>query len=159
MKEYTSLAVRIAGLTLIVFTLAKLPIYAMASAARQEFSFLTYASPSIIPLVAGVLLFQFPNTISKAFIEVTPKSFKIEKPDELLFVGCILIGIIFLFFSSSDLIFHVSTAMLLHYSSEYDLTLATFDYPSLIATVIELLFSLILIFKTKTLLTLIKVGA
>ena len=153
MKEFSSMAVRIAGLFLIVFTLAHIPVHTMAYTIRPEYGILSYSLPSIIPFLAGILLYRFPDTVSKAFVNVAPDSFKIEKPKELIFIGSKLIGIVFFFFSLSDLAFHLSTALSLYFSSNYELSLLTFDYPSAIATVVEFMLSLALIFKTNLLLS------
>ncbi len=150
MNDISTLSVRIAGLVLVVITLAKLPVHSMAYTIRPEYGILSYALPSIIPIVAGIILYIFPKTFSGALISVAPDSFKIDKPNELLRIGMILTGVALLFFSVSDLVFYFSTMVLLYYSDSYELSLMAFDYPGLIATVIELIFSLALICRAET---------
>ena len=151
MKDFSTLSVRIAGLVLIVITLAKLPVHSMAYTIRPEYGILSYALPSIIPIVAGIILYMFPKTFSAAFVRVAPDSFKVDRPDELLRIGLILTGVALLFFSLSDIVFHSSSLAFLYYSDSYELSIISFDYPSFIATVIELIFSLALIFRARTL--------
>lgn len=150
MKEISTLCVRIAGLILVILTLAKLPVHSMAYSIRPEYGILSYALPSLIPIGAGIILYMFPNYFSDAFVKISPESIKLDRPLELLRIGLILVGVVLLFFSLSDLIFHLSTMALLYYSDSFELSLMSFDYPGLIATIIELLFSLALIFRAET---------
>lgn len=148
MKDLTTMSVRISGLILIIFTASKLPAHALAYAVRPNFGILFYWLPLLIPVILGLYLYRYSDSVSRQITSSLPERFRLEKPREILFIGCILIGVVLLFYSLSDIVFHVATALMLEQSPDYELSLATFDYASTIATVIELLFSLMLIFRT-----------
>ena len=149
MKEITAYAVRIAGLILIVTTLSKFPIAFYAYTTNIENSALTYFISLSIPLVAGAILFKFPNSFSDKFISLSSNSTENIDTNQYLYLGTILIGIILLFFSLSDTIFHVSNYILLKSMTDDEITILNYDYPAAIATIVELIFSGSLIFKSK----------
>ena len=149
------MAVRIAGLVLFVFTISKLPVHTMAYTIRPEYGILSYSLPSAIPIFVGIMLFIFPGKVSGPIVNSIPSEYKVDKPKDILYVGCVLTGVAFLFFSLSDLVFHISTALILNFSPAYELSLQIFDYPSAIATLIEFAFALLLIFRSRRLLNIV----
>ncbi len=155
MNELATMSVRIAGLFLIVFTVSKIPVHNMAYTIRPEYGILSYTLPSAITIIVGIFLLMFPKTISKRLMDSAPEQIELSNPMAILNILCIAIGVVFLFYSISDLVFHISTGAFLHFSHDYELTLLTFDYPGAIATIIELLFSLLLVFRTKLFLDII----
>ncbi|MES9900748.1 MAG: hypothetical protein ABW148_17260 [Sedimenticola sp.] len=150
MKELSPLFVRVAGLFLIVFTVSKLPVHSMAYSIRPEYGILSYSIPSIIPLLAGILLFWFPKTISKNILDVIPESINIENPKVILYIGCVLIGVVFMFFSISDLMYHISSGAFIYLFQKYEFSLDFVDVPGFVATIAEVLFSWVLVFRTNT---------
>jgi len=157
MKDTLTLSIRIAGLVLVIYTLSQTPVHSMAYTIRPEYGLISYLLPSLIPVLAGIIMLMFPNTIGNSLSKVSPEIISIENPKRTVQVGCIVLGIIFLFFSITDIVYHLFTAIALEMSVKYDLSLQTFDYPGAIATVIEIFFSLLLIFKSKMLVTKINV--
>ncbi len=141
-----------AGLILIVYTVANLPAHSMAYTIRPEYGIMSYILPSMIPIIIGVLLLKFPFLVSSHLHKEARKKIDLDQ-FQLTKIFCILIGIVFLFFAISDLIFYISTALILYFSDNYELSLLTFDYASAIATIIELGFSLVLIGKAGSIAT------
>ncbi|MDH5178648.1 MAG: hypothetical protein OEZ39_19895 [Gammaproteobacteria bacterium] len=151
MKETITLSIRTAGLVLIIYTLAKTPVHTMAYSIRPEYGILSYLLPFSIPIIAGILLFLFPNTIGNNLSKASPEILSVENPKRLVQIGCIVLGLVFLFFSISDAVVHVTIALMLWLSDKHELGMLTFDIPGAVATVIEIIFSLFLIFKSKIL--------
>jgi len=149
MKEITAYAVRIAGLILIVTTLVKFPVAIYAYTTQLENSIAAYFLPLLIPLFIGVLLFKFPTSFSDKYINLPSTTEHILNTDQYLYIGTILVGYILLFYSISDIVFHVSNYYYLKSASGGELTILAYDYPAVIATVAELVFSLALVVKAK----------
>ena len=158
MKEFAALSVRIAGLALIVITLARIPAYAMSYQAYPGNGIITYLIVAIIPIVGGFLLMRFPRTIGGRIIDAVPENFTVARPYETLRIGMILIGVTLGFFVISDLVYHASMAAFIHALPEYELGLATYDWPSVIATLVEFAVVLALIFRPSRLIAMMRVG-
>ena len=127
----------------------------MAYSIRPEYGIASYLIPFIIPIIAGIVLFLFPNTISTKLTNNLAETPEIKSPQSVIQVFCIALGLVFLFFSASDIAYYAATAIVLAASKDQELTLLTFDYPGLVATLIEVLFALFLIFKSKYLVKII----
>ncbi len=149
MKDLSNISVRIVGLALVVYALAWLPSQHYIYTLRPESEYLLFIIPSLIPAIAGFIMLYFPITIGRKIEQSIPDTIKIDDPSAILNIGCILIGLLLLFYSISDLVFHLSTMAILGYSPQAELSELTFDYPSLIATIFELMFALLLVLKSK----------
>lgn len=156
MKELTSLCVRIAGLLLIVFSLLKVPTLFIAYMSQIENSILVYSFPIIFPLVVGVVFFKFPNSFSDTYIRLKPDELVKLNANEYLQLGLILIGVILVFYSLSDLIVHIGDYFSLKNKTGAAPTILNYDYPVLIATIVEFIFSLFLIIKPKSVIVFIR---
>ena len=157
MRDTITLSIRLAGLVLVIYTLSKTQVHSMAYSIRPEYGLMSYLLPFSIPILVGIIMFMFPNTIGNSLSKASPEIISVENPKRVVQVGCIIIGIIFLFFSISDIAYHASTAISLWASDKHELNMLSFDVPGFSATVIELLFSLFLIFKSKLLVSKINV--
>ncbi len=156
MKELTPYLVRIAGLIMIAFAITKFPMHYFAYISQLENSFIAYFLPLIIQLFIGIIFFALPKSIGSIVIEINePVKTEIET-EKVLSICIILVGFVFLFYSLSDTVFHVSNYLFLKNQIEDEMSILNYDYPSAIATVVELMFSLALIFKTKFIMQLIK---
>ena len=149
MKEITAYAVRIAGLILIVTTLVKFPVAIYAYTSQLENSIAAYFLPLLIPLIVGIVLFKFPSAFSDKYINLETSSESRLNAEQYLYVGTILVGYILLFYSLSDIVFHVSNYFYLKSASGGEITILAYDYPAVIATAVELVFSVALILKAK----------
>ena len=149
MKEFTAYAVRIAGLILIVTTLVKFPVAIYSYTSQLENSIAAYFLPLLIPLLVGIVFFKFPNALSDKYINLNISSENTLKTDQYLYIGTILVGYILLFYSLSDIVFHISNYYYLKNASGGEITILAYDYPAVIATIVELAFSAALIIKTK----------
>ena len=156
MKEITSLVVRIAGLILIVYTLSNVPMYYLSYISQLENSAIAYSLPLLVPLIAGVILFKFPGLFSDAFIKIEAENINKPETTAYLYLGLVLIGFILLFYALSDIVFHISNYLLLISFTDIEPTILNYDYPSLIATFIELIFSIALITKPKPIIKFVK---
>lgn len=156
MKEITSLGVRLAGLILIIYTLSNVPMYYLSYISQLENSAIAYSLPLLIPLIAGVILFKFPSSFSDTFIKIETKDLNKPETTEYLYLGLVLVGVFLLFYALSDIVFHISNYLLLKNFTVIEPTMLNFDYPGLIATFIELIFSIALITKTKPIIKFVK---
>ena len=148
MKESLVFGIRVTGLVLIAYTLSKAPVHTMAYSVRPEYGIVSYLVPFLIPIIAGLLMLMFPYTIGNMTMGKSKADIIIDNPRALLQIALISIGVIFLVLAISDGVFHLSTAVALYTSPDYDLNLQTFDYPGVIATCIEVIISTVLIFKS-----------
>ena len=71
MNDSAAISIRVAGLALAVLTLSKMPMYYLAYISQLENNALIYSLPILIPLLAGILLFKFPHTFRKSFINTS----------------------------------------------------------------------------------------
>lgn len=156
MKELTTYIIRLAGLYLIVYSFSQFPINYFSYISQLENSMFVYFFPLLIPLFAGTLFITLPQTISNKLINT--KEIQLEKIeiDTLLYVGIIITGFVLLFYSLSDIVFHISNYYVIKDKIDGEFPIFAYDYPSTIATVVELLFSLSLILKTKIIIKFIK---
>ena len=148
MKDITTLAVRIAGLAIIIFTTIEIPRYAYAFASQLEKNVFVFSLPILLCMTIGIILFKFPKTFSDAFV-------KLDEPvsvnaTELFTLGLKLVGFVLLFYALSDAIYWIAYYIQLKIATGASITIMNFDFPAVIATVVELLFALSLILKTKT---------
>ncbi len=149
MKEITAYAVRIAGLVLIVTTLVKFPIAIYAYTSQLENSIVAYFLSLLIPLLVGIVFFKFPNSLSDKYINLPSSSESKLVTEQYLYIGTILVGYILLFYSLSDIVFHISNYYYLKSASGGEITILAYDYPVVIATIAELVFSIGLVIKAK----------
>lgn len=156
MKELTTYIIRLAGLYLIVYTCSQFPINYFSYISQLENNIFTYFFPLLIPLFAGIIFVSLPQTISNKLIKT--KEIKLDKieTDTLLYVGIIVTGLILLFYSISDIVFHLSNYYVIKGKIDGEFPIFAYDYPLLIATAVELVFSLSLILKTKAIIKFIK---
>ena len=149
MKELATASIRIAGLLLIIFTFSNLPYNAIAYSVRPDYGVLPFALSNGISIAVGLMLCIFPSLISTHLISSAPKRIKLENPRMVLYVGCILIGVFILAHSLSDLVYYATNAFILHESPDFEVNFLTFDFPSVAAAIVELILSLVLIFKSR----------
>lgn len=156
MKELTSLCVRIAGLLLIVFSLLQVPTLFIGYMSQIENSILGFSLPIIFPLLVGVILFKFPNSFSDTYISLNTNELEKLNINEYLQLGLILIGVILVFYSLSDLVVHITDYFFLKNKTGATPTILNYDYPILIATIVEFMFSIFLILKPKSVIVFIR---
>ena len=156
MKELTTYIIRLAGLYLVVYTCSQFPLNYFSYISQLENNIFVYFFPLLIPLFAGIIFIALPQTISNKLIQT--KEIQLEKinTDTLLYVGIIITGSILLFYSLSDIVFHVSNYFVLKGNIDGEFPIYAYNYPAVIATVVELLFSLSLILKTKVIIKFIQ---
>jgi len=156
MKELTTYIIRLAGLYLIVYTFSQFPLNYFSYISQLENSMFVYFFPLLIPLFAGIVFITLPQTISNKLIKTKEVQLESIETNTLLYVGIIITGSILLFYSLSDMVFHISNYYVIKGKIDGEFPIFAYDYPTAIATVIELVFSLSLIFKTKVIIKFIR---
>jgi len=102
------------------------------------------------------MLWMYPQQLSNRMVKVSPEDsiehdliYSIEK------ISVSILGLYLLFNAISDLVFNISNYLIMWATIEGDFPLAAYNYPVLIATVVELFFALWLFFKTKSIVSFI----
>ena len=156
MKQLTPYIIRFAGLILIAFAITKFPMHYFSFISQLENSFIAYFVPLLIQLFVGIIFFAIPQTISDLVVELKETSKYELEPDTLLYICIVITGFMFLFYSISDIVFHISNYFFLKNQIQDEISILNYDYPGLIATVVEMLYSLALILKAKSIMLFIK---
>ena len=141
---------------MIVFAITKFPMHYFSYISQLENSFIAYFFPLILQLFIGVVFFALPKSIEEMVIKIKEPTSTEFETKQILYICIVITGFVFLFYSLSDLVFHISNYIFLKNQIEDEISILNYDYPGLIATVVELLFSLALILKAKTIITIIK---
>lgn len=160
-KDLTSLLVRLAGLVMVVLTVADLPNWippGMALLRKKSFleCIFVVGVPLIIPLLVGASLAFFPRSIANKIIRadnLPPEPAGILPQLEQVAFG--VLGMYLLFRGLSDMVFHLSEMLFLQRQAsmahvkitEPILTPTKFGY--LVATVGEIVFAVWLLVGTK----------
>ena len=156
MKEFTPYIIRFTGLILIAFAITKFPMHYFSYISQLENSLFAYFAPLLLQLTIGIVFFALPQTISDMVIEIKDTAISEIETDKILYICIIITGLFFLFYSLSDIVYHISNYYFLKNQIEDEISILNYDYPGAIATVVELLYSLSLIFKTKSIMLLIR---
>lgn len=143
--------IRISGLIIIVLSIKEMPAYFGEVLKLSEIGvtyFLLYWIPLIFTLLFGYIMMKYPSLFSWVF--VTSNTEDLDVKDNILrHIGpyvIISLGLYLLISSISDFFFHISN---FYYSSGLygsDYTLSSYNYPYFIATIIEFISAIIVIF-------------
>lgn len=155
LRDLTALTIRISGLVLFVLVIARLPEYLKSYIADTDntgvITFWIYFLPLTIPGLVSLLLFTFPYSIVNKII--TPPVNQKEFTSDLVEIESILIrllGLLLLYFSLSDLTFHLTNFY--HYKIEFgeSFSIEAYNYSYLFATAAEFVFAFWLLAGTKS---------
>lgn len=154
--ELSRILIKIAGISIIIFVLVGIPSYISYyySLQLKEDSvvsfFLISILPMIIPLLAGYLMWQFPNTIANKIIKPDTE----EKPTdsklglEIQTIAFSVLGIYLLFNAFSDVIYHLSYYYkTMKASGTGYMEISTYAF--IVATCAEIIFASVLLFGGK----------
>ena len=163
MENFSKMIIKLSGILILIFSIINIPTYiswyisyANKSAAVLMFSCIF---PISIPIIIGLLLFSKYEKITNLIV------FQEYKTDNLFFskIERILITVlgIYLFFSGiSDLSMNIASFLQgsVHGDNIYNKSLisAFVKSPSVIATIIEIIFSIFLIVKTEKIMNFIE---
>ena len=155
LHDVTALAIKISGIVLLVLTLSRIPgyvnLYLSFAGTNTPVNYLLFALPLLMVAIACVLLIFFPYKISNVLLFNAEATLQPSVLDNtILTIGIILLGILLLFWSVSDLAYHFFVYFLYRDSIDPSYSAATYDYPSLYATVVEFAFAAIMLLKSKT---------
>ena len=152
--DVTALAIKLAGLVLLVILLTKIPEYVNSylsyPGSEHPYNYLFYILPLFIVGVACALLIIFPYTISNRLLFNNESISSPEIINKIQTIAIRLLAILLLFWSMSDLVFHFFVYFLYHDVIEPSFSAGTYDYPSMYATVAEFAFACILLLRAKT---------
>jgi len=156
LHDVTALAVKIAGLVLFIIVLSKMPEYVNSylqfENSQNPISYIYYVLPLLIVGVACLLLFFFPYKISN-YLLIESGTTTITSSDftnQLQTIAIRLLALLLLFWSISDLVFHFFVYFIYRDIVDPSYSAGTYDYPSLFATIAELVFSLVLLTRAKS---------
>ena len=155
LHDVTALAVKIAGLVLFVIVLSKIPEYVKSYASVENSQYTTsslyYILPLLIVAVGCIILFLLPYKISNHLLFKPEGS---STPDNLTnqfqIVAIRLLGLLLLFWSVSDIVFHIFNYLMMRDLADVTFPISAYNYPLIVATGAEILFSYVLLTKAKT---------
>ncbi len=157
-RNLSILLIKIAGVVMIVYAIINIPAYISYYFSLQTNSFWAFVgmsvAPMFIPLIAGVLFFTFPETVTNRLIrdgnETNKSSIDVQAVEQIAFSA---IGLYLLFRVISDFVFHATSIYLAlragdiaNYNTGYD-----HPYALVVATIAELAFALYLLFGSESL--------
>ena len=152
-SDLSALAIKIAGLVLLVLLLSGLPehieLLKSTQSAYSPVSVFYVALPIAVVILASVMLILFPYKISNKLI-INPDDAINLPPDNIIqVIGIRLIGFLLLFWAISDLVYYFFLYFIYRDMIEASFGAGTYDYAALLATVAELIFALFLLFRAK----------
>ncbi len=159
-RDITALAVKISGIVLLVIVASKLPEYLKSYLAQLEalnpISIWHYVMPLLVPSIISALLITFPRMVSNSVIfndKAVDSSIDL-KAIEIIAIR--VLGVLLLFWAVSDLVFHISNYMMYRSVNQDSFPLVAYNYPVLIATVVEFVFAAWLLMGTNSVVQLLR---
>ncbi len=155
-RELTALTIKISGLVLLVLVAAKLPEYFKSYLEQKElFPIWGYVVPLLIPAIIAIVLITAPFKVSDSVILGATRLSHKGDLAQLEVIAIRVLGLLLLFWATSDLVYHVSNHLMMS-SADPGFPGYVYNYPYLIATVVELVFALWLLFGTNGVLALLR---
>lgn len=145
--------IKVAGISIIIFTLVGVPTYISYyfSLNLDNDSVGTFllisVLPMALPILVGFLLWKFPGTIAN---KIVPSDNQVNSrtTEEIEIIAFSVLGLYLLFNAVSDIAYHLS---FYHKTKDIagDGAILVEPYSFIIATVIEIIFALVLLFGSK----------
>lgn len=160
-KNAVRLVLKLFGLGLLVYAVTSLATFLPPLLAGRHGTELevvvSYFAPMVVPVLLGTFLWFFPSPVANTIVRFDPASKSLEAgwAPELESIGVALLGLFLLYRAVSDLVYYVmdhqaKVAMLGNVR-------APDDFNALItATIVELVFALILILRAKGIVSLLR---
>ena len=155
LHDIIALTIKMSGLILLVISVASLPnlVNIISSNISEGFSLnsLFLISPFLVTSGISLIFIFLPYKISNQYVleeEISVKNN--EKVNHLQIIGIRLLGLLLLFWSISDMVFHFFNYLMLKEDSGVSLPISGYNSPLIIATIVELVFALFLLNKSKT---------
>ena len=153
-SDLSALAIKVAGLVLLVLTLSKLPEYFELLKASQNAyspsSAWIIVLPFAVVFIASVILIIFPYKISNKLVVEQSKPEDANSEHSIQITGIRLLGLLLLFWAISDLVFHFFIYFIYRDMVEASFGAGAYDYASLLATIAEFIFATLLLYKANT---------
>jgi len=149
-RQLTNVLTRFSGVLIIVFAIVNIPVYFLQYYGLQIDSIMLFigitATPFIITIMVGMILFLFPSIVTNRMVSNDNNSDNIFKKKELETVGLSIIGAYLLITSIVDLIYLIT---LLNQGQGVSVEYITPDrWADIIASIAELTFGLLLFFRS-----------
>ncbi len=153
LHDVTALAVKIAGLVLLVILLSKIPEYvqSFASVEKSQYtiSSLYYILPLLIVGIACLVLIFLPYKISNNLLFNSEVATNDSDSNNLQIIAIRLLGLLLLFWSVSDAVFHLFNYLLLRNLADTSFQISAYNYPLIIATGVEIVIAVIFLKNAK----------
>ncbi len=156
LSEFGLFVIRITGMVMFVSGFIELPDYINHFLKNSEASsFSDFMSIVFVPagmsIFTGLFLIVFPANILK--IMVPNKKQKIVDDNSRLFlndrIAIVGLSLYLMFESMSDLVFHIASIFVLKSSITGGFPIGAYNYPVVIASFVEIIFSALLIWKSE----------
>ncbi len=152
LRDLLALSMKTAGLVLIVLLVADLPEYLKGYLALEKMTGETglwiYALPLLLPLLLAVLFITFPYSLSDRLI-CSKEDLSELNLERFEIMAMRLLGLVLLYLGVSDLAFHLSNFMLMRSDIGQEFGASAYNYPYLLATLVELVFALLLLMRAR----------
>ena len=145
LSEISKFAIKLAGLFLVIYVIASAPWYITTLLLAKSNSvgevFFMAVLPMAIPLLLGFFLWSMPGKINNHIIRGDgTKVFNQESSRQILSMVIFLFGIIFLFYSCSDMAYNLFVYFKMKAQAErFDIGLPVKEYANIFATSIEII--------------------
>ena len=155
LHDVIALTIKIAGLILLVISVGRMPeyvnIFSSEEAGKYGLNALYLVSPFLVIVGISLLFILYPYKVSNQLIMSPESASNLTEEINLLQIMAVrLLGLLLLFWSISDIVFHFFNYLMLRKASGVSMPLSGYNYPVIIATVAEIAFSVILLIKAKT---------
>lgn len=150
--HYLAIAVRIASVFLIIFTVRQLAILLLAVASGIEFSIAVSSATLIISFMAAALLWRFPLTIARSIVSSDlDNDIEPLKAQPVIMTLLLILGVYFAFNAVADALYWLSLSII-HSANDYSRTpgIASENTANMIVTSLELVLAATLIVKART---------
>jgi len=141
--------IRVLGVAVLASVVVDIPEYIFQYFSSNSFSILNLIKylffANSLTILFGLVCILYANNIEKTFFsnnKIVTNVLNINISEEVLIK---LLGLYFVFHSLSDVVFHISNYYMLS-DDISDFTVQGYNYPLVVATVVEIILSVIMIF-------------
>ncbi len=163
-RQLSNLLIKIAGIVIIVFAVTAIPGHINSFLYQGQDTLAKFAVwviiPLIFPIIVGLLMWSFPGTLTNRIFEKDIESSKSNGvSEEVEQIAVTVLGLILLFFALSDLTFNL---VYVYFSNRENMSvimsfrISPENWGYIIGTIVEIIFSLIILLKAKGVVLLIR---
>jgi len=162
-KQLSSLLVKVAGIVLIVYAISGIPNNINSYLFQGKDTAINFAVwviiPVLFPFLIGMAMWKFPTIITNKVINGVSNEVEGNTFRELELIALTILGLVLLFFALSDITFnliYVWATNQVNNSPVSALLISPEDWGHIAGTFVEIIFALVLLFRSKGVIGIIK---